>query len=101
MSDFAPIHEKVSRKGKKSSIVDSGTREGFVFHTLRWPLLLAIFIVISLEFLLYVLVRQLVNVIEYSMPGEAPWVSYASACALPTTMRTGRKQHCTGRVSRL
>ncbi|SPO24854.1 related to TGL5 - triacylglycerol lipase [Ustilago trichophora] len=68
-SDFAPINEKVSRKNKnkKGSIVDSGTREGFVFHTLRWPLLIGIFIVISLEFLLYVLVRQLVNVIEYSI----------------------------------
>lgn len=66
-SDFAPINEKVSPKNKKSSIVDSGTREGFVFHTLRWPLLLIIFLFISLEFLLYVVVRQLVNIIEYSI----------------------------------
>ncbi|CDR99336.1 related to TGL5-triacylglycerol lipase [Sporisorium scitamineum] len=67
-SDFAPINEKIARKGKKKgSLVDSGTREGFVFHTLRWPLLVGIFIVISLEFLLYVLVRQLVNLIEYSI----------------------------------
>ncbi|KAJ1034204.1 hypothetical protein NDA18_001069 [Ustilago nuda] len=64
-SDFAPINEKVSRK--KKNIVDSGTREGFVFHTLRWPLLLVIFLFISLEFLLYVMVRQLVNIIEYSI----------------------------------
>lgn len=66
-SDFAPINEKVSRKNEKNSIVDSGTREGFVFHTLRWPLLLIIFLFISLEFLLYVVVRQLVNIIEYSV----------------------------------
>ncbi|EST06372.1 Patatin/Phospholipase A2-related [Kalmanozyma brasiliensis GHG001] len=66
-SDFAPIHEKVSRKGKKTSIVDSGTREGFIFHTLRYPLLLIIFLIIGLEFLLYVIVRQLVNVIEYTI----------------------------------
>lgn len=66
-SDFAPINEKVSRKSRKRRAVDSGTREGFVFHTLRWPLLIGIFIIISLEFLLYVLVRQLVNVIEYSV----------------------------------
>ena len=67
-SDFAPINEKIARKNKKKgSLVDSGTREGFVFHALRWPLLIGIFIVISLEFLLYVLVRQLVNVIEYSV----------------------------------
>ncbi|SNX82398.1 related to TGL5 - triacylglycerol lipase [Melanopsichium pennsylvanicum] len=66
-SDFAPINEKISRKKKKGSLVDSGTREGFVFHTLRWPFLIGIFVVISLEFLLYVLVRQLVNLIEYSI----------------------------------
>lgn len=66
-SDFAPINEKVSRKSKKTSVVDSGTREGFVFHALRWPLLLVIFLFISLEFLLYVLVRQLVNLIEFSI----------------------------------
>ncbi|CBQ70422.1 conserved hypothetical protein [Sporisorium reilianum SRZ2] len=66
-SDFAPINEKISRKSQKGSLVDSGTREGFVFHTLRWPLLVGIFTVISLEFLLYVLVRQLVNLIEYSI----------------------------------
>lgn len=68
-SDFAPINQKISRKSKqkKGGIVDSGVREGFVFHALRWPLLIFIFIVISLEFLLYVLVRQLVNLIEYSI----------------------------------
>ncbi|KIS71106.1 uncharacterized protein UMAG_01017 [Mycosarcoma maydis] len=67
-SDFAPINEKIARKSRnKRRAVDSGTREGFVFHTLRWPFLISIFIVISLEFLLYVLVRQLVNVIEYSL----------------------------------
>ncbi|PWZ01066.1 patatin-domain-containing protein, partial [Testicularia cyperi] len=66
-SDFAPIREKINRKGRKNGGVDSGTREGFVYHTLRWPLLIGIFVVISLEFLAYVLVRQLVNVIEYSI----------------------------------
>ncbi|TKY85101.1 hypothetical protein EX895_006181 [Sporisorium graminicola] len=67
-SDFAPINEKIARKSKnKGNLVDSGTREGFVFHTLRWPLLIGTFLVISLEFLLYVLVRQLVNLIEYSI----------------------------------
>ncbi len=65
-SDFAPINEKISRKSKKNG-VDWGTREGFVFHTLRWPLLLCIFLVIGLEFLLYVLVRQLVNLIEFAI----------------------------------
>ncbi|EPQ31691.1 uncharacterized protein PFL1_01024 [Pseudozyma flocculosa PF-1] len=65
-SDFAPIREKVHRKKKRRS-VDSGTREGFVYHTLRWPLLIGIFLTIFLEFAAYVIIRQIVNVIEYAI----------------------------------
>ncbi|KAN0061553.1 hypothetical protein ACQY0O_006400 [Thecaphora frezii] len=63
-SDFAPVREKVHRKKKR---VDSGTREGFVYHALRWPLLGAIFLTIFIEFMAYVLIRQIVNVIEYAI----------------------------------
>lgn len=63
-SDFAPVREKIHRKKKR---VDSGTREGFVYHTLRWPLLIAIFITIFIEFAAYVIIRQIVNVIEYAI----------------------------------
>ncbi|KAK4047625.1 hypothetical protein OIV83_005283 [Microbotryomycetes sp. JL201] len=56
VSDFAPIKER-----RRRDIV----REGWAYHVSRWPLLAIIFTVIFLEFVTYVIVRQLVNLIEY------------------------------------
>lgn len=77
MSDFAPIHERVKmpfvsdrslldvltrRSGKgRSDIV----REGWGYHLTRWPLLAFIFGSIFIEFLWYLALRQVVNVMEY------------------------------------
>ncbi|KAL9936950.1 hypothetical protein V8E36_004185 [Tilletia maclaganii] len=66
-SDFAPVHERVqkrSRRGSRRSI-DTGGREGLLYKLLRFPLLVCIFLVIGFEFALYVLVRQMVNIVEY------------------------------------
>lgn len=60
-SDFAPIRERTSkRRQKNKNSIDSGTREGFVYNLLRFPLLLAIFLTIFLEFMAYVVTRQIV-----------------------------------------
>jgi hypothetical protein len=81
VSDFAPIQERVKRSPKRRKDI---VREGYAYHISRWPLLVRplasvsyltntdsdcwkalIFLLIFLEFVAYVLVRQLVNVIEY------------------------------------
>ncbi|GAA96902.1 uncharacterized protein L969DRAFT_96794 [Mixia osmundae IAM 14324] len=62
VSDFAPIRQRIKRATIKSSDV---VREGWAYHLARWPLLLIIFVIIGLEFFLYVIVRQAVNVTEY------------------------------------
>jgi hypothetical protein len=92
VSDFAPIRERVKRSSKKGIDV---VREGWAWHVSRWPLLvsytveskdytnlcahclllphstttfvnqLVIFLLIGFEFLSYVFVRQLVNIIEF------------------------------------
>ncbi|CAD6885531.1 unnamed protein product [Tilletia controversa] len=67
-SDFAPVHERVQKRSKRRrKTVDSGTREGLLYQLLRFPLLVVIFLLIAIEFGLYVFVRQLVNVIEYAL----------------------------------
>ncbi|KDN46113.1 patatin-domain-containing protein [Tilletiaria anomala UBC 951] len=93
-SDFAPIRERrgpspshshhhqhhhhhsrsqsKSKSAKHSSHpklhgIDNGSREGLLFTLLRFPLLLAIFLTIALEFSLYVLTRQVVNLVEYAI----------------------------------
>jgi predicted acylesterase/phospholipase RssA len=65
-SDFAPVRERTKRRGRGSKI-DSGSREGLVYIFLRFPLLVGIFLTIALEFAAYVLIRQIVNVVEYSV----------------------------------
>lgn len=62
-SDFAPVRERTQRRRK--SKYDSGSREGLLYIVLRFPLLVAIFSTIALEFITYVIIRQIVNVIEY------------------------------------
>ncbi|KDE06795.1 hypothetical protein MVLG_02834 [Microbotryum lychnidis-dioicae p1A1 Lamole] len=62
VSDFAPIREKVRRGPRRRRDI---VREGWAYHVSRWPLLFIIFTVISIEFLAYVIVRQIVNLIEY------------------------------------
>ncbi|KAK0545350.1 hypothetical protein OC845_005136 [Tilletia horrida] len=69
-SDFAPVYERVQKRSLKrlgKRKVDSGTREGILYQLLRFPLLLCVFLVIAIEFSLYVLVRQLVNIVEYAI----------------------------------
>ncbi|GAA5934535.1 patatin-like phospholipase domain-containing protein [Sporobolomyces koalae] len=68
VSDFAPIKERVQRRpgsGSKRRRTKDVTREGFAYHLSRWPLLGLIFTIIFLEFLAYLLVRQIVNIIEW------------------------------------
>lgn len=60
--DWAPIKERIRKSRKQSADV---VREGWAYHLARWPLLILIGLAVFLEFLAYVLVRQLVNVIEY------------------------------------
>ncbi|KAM0789981.1 hypothetical protein ACM66B_005313 [Microbotryomycetes sp. NB124-2] len=62
VSDFAPIKERVRKGPKRRRDI---VREGWAYHVSRWPLLAIIFTVIFLEFLTYIIVRQLVNLIEY------------------------------------
>ncbi|GAA5981920.1 hypothetical protein JCM11641_001942 [Rhodosporidiobolus odoratus] len=62
VSDFAPIREKIRRGPKRRKDV---VREGWAYHVSRWPLLFLIFTIIFIEFLCYLLVRQMVNVIEF------------------------------------
>ncbi|GAA5898367.1 hypothetical protein JCM6882_000138 [Rhodosporidiobolus microsporus] len=62
VSDFAPIKQRVKRGPKRRKDV---VREGWAYHVSRWPLLLLIFFIILLEFLAYLFVRQMVNVIEF------------------------------------
>lgn len=72
-SDFAPVRERTKRrrrrdKGSKGSAVsDGGSREGLLYSLFRFPLLVAIFITIALEFAAYVLIRQIVNIVEYAI----------------------------------
>ncbi|CAG8525403.1 11058_t:CDS:2 [Diversispora eburnea] len=61
ISDFMPIRQKVKRKKPK---VPSGF-EGISYHIVRFPMMLIIFIIITIELLLYFLVRQIVNLWEY------------------------------------
>ncbi|KAM0745772.1 patatin-domain-containing protein [Meredithblackwellia eburnea MCA 4105] len=62
VSDFAPIRERVRKGPKRRRDI---VREGWAYHVSRWPLLGIIFFVIFLQFLGYLAVRQLVNLIEY------------------------------------
>ncbi|GAA6031322.1 hypothetical protein JCM8097_005602 [Rhodosporidiobolus ruineniae] len=62
VSDFAPIKQKVKRGPKRRKDV---VREGWAYHVSRWPLLFLIFSIISLEFVCYLFVRQMVNIIEF------------------------------------
>ncbi|WVQ75039.1 hypothetical protein IAR50_004648 [Cryptococcus sp. DSM 104548] len=59
-SDFAPIHQRVSRRRQARA-----TSQGLTYHLIRWPLLFFIFFIIYLEFSAYVVTRQIVNVFEW------------------------------------
>ncbi|KAL8277168.1 hypothetical protein RQP46_010416 [Phenoliferia psychrophenolica] len=62
VSDFAPIKERVRKGPKRRRDI---VREGWAYHVSRWPLLGIIFLVIFLQFVGYICVRQLVNLIEW------------------------------------
>lgn len=67
VSDFAPVRERTTsrRGGSTAAAGDTGRREGLIYAILRWPLLIAIFLTIGLEFFAYVFTRQIVNVVEW------------------------------------
>ena len=60
-------------------------REGWAYDITRWPLLSLIFFLIGLEFAAYVLTRQLVNLVEWSvycafqLLGDVLWSSNKTA----------------------
>ena len=68
VSDFAPICEMVDvgndPKDDKETKEDRSVPEGWTYGALRFPLLFFVLWLISLDFCLYILVRQAVNVIE-------------------------------------
>ncbi|KAI5476279.1 patatin-like phospholipase domain containing protein [Pseudohyphozyma bogoriensis] len=64
VSDFAPIQERV-RKSKGPKRQKDIVREGWAYHAARWPLLGIIFFIIFLQFLCYLAVRQIVNLVEW------------------------------------
>ncbi|KAF5369923.1 hypothetical protein D9758_001017 [Tetrapyrgos nigripes] len=64
LSDFAPVNLRVKRRRKKEKEAEKH-RHDWLFLVLRWPLLLFIFLFITGEFGLYVLIRQLVNAKEW------------------------------------
>ncbi|CAG8603794.1 15293_t:CDS:2, partial [Dentiscutata heterogama] len=61
MNDFMPIHQKVK---KKKQYIPKGF-EGVSYHIVRFPLMLIIFLIITFELFLYILIRQIVNIWEY------------------------------------
>lgn len=78
-SDWAPVKEQRRRRGgggssskpkKRKDVV----REGCAYHISRWPLLGLIFLIIFLEFVAYLIVRQSVNTIEFFAGCPCPLV---------------------------
>ncbi|KAG7575453.1 hypothetical protein FFLO_00272 [Filobasidium floriforme] len=64
LSDFAPVHQRVSRRNKAAA---HQSKIGFSYHLFRWPLLGLIFLFIYLEFGLYVFLRQIVTGVEWTV----------------------------------
>ncbi|WWD04289.1 hypothetical protein V865_002358 [Kwoniella europaea PYCC6329] len=67
-SDFAPIHQRVSKRRARTS------NQGLTYHLIRWPLLGFFFTIIYFEFLTYVITRQVVNVFEWLVAWRGPKV---------------------------
>ncbi|GJJ07455.1 hypothetical protein Clacol_001657 [Clathrus columnatus] len=61
LSDFAPINVTLPRRAKITR-----KRQDCMFHIIRWPLLALLFTYIYGIFGLYILVRQIVNAIEWT-----------------------------------
>ncbi|KAG7096913.1 hypothetical protein E1B28_004317 [Marasmius oreades] len=59
LSDFAPVNLRVKKKKKRDQMHDK--RHDCLYLLLRWPILIFIFIFITAEFGLYVVIRQVVN----------------------------------------
>lgn len=85
-SDWAPVKEQRRRRGgggssskpkKRKDVV----REGWAYHISRWPLLGLIFLIIFLEFVAYLIVRQSVNTIEF-------FAGCPSFCSSPCMRKT-------------
>ncbi|KAF8592347.1 patatin-domain-containing protein [Ramaria rubella] len=62
LSDFAPINITLPRR--RGTKVPK-RRQDFMFHIIRWPLLMMLFTFIFVVFGLYVFVRQIVNAVEW------------------------------------
>ncbi|KIJ56666.1 hypothetical protein M422DRAFT_22815 [Sphaerobolus stellatus SS14] len=63
LSDFAPINVTIPKR-RRNKVPKK--RHDFVFHIIRWPLLILLFTYIYAIFGLYVLVRQIVNAFEWT-----------------------------------
>ncbi|KAG9317687.1 hypothetical protein JVU11DRAFT_1899 [Chiua virens] len=63
LSDFAPVNLKVKRRRKGERSPEH--KQEWLFLVLRWPLLLFIFVIIALQFGLYIFIRQIVNTKEW------------------------------------
>ncbi|WWC65714.1 uncharacterized protein I303_108336 [Kwoniella dejecticola CBS 10117] len=72
-SDFAPIHQRVSKRRPRTS------NQGLTYHLIRWPLLGFFFTIIYFEFLTYVITRQVVNVFEWLVAWRGPKVKLRRA----------------------
>jgi len=64
-SDWAPIKQKIKKSAAQGGGRKDVVREGWAYDLSRWPLLSLLFTLITFEFLGYILVRQLVNVVEW------------------------------------
>ncbi|TFY82714.1 hypothetical protein EWM64_g1287 [Hericium alpestre] len=63
LSDFAPVNVKVKKRRRGERV--TARRQDWLYLIVRWPLLFFIFLFITFEFGLYVLIRQLVNAKEW------------------------------------
>ncbi|KZT66024.1 patatin-domain-containing protein [Daedalea quercina L-15889] len=63
LSDFAPVNVKVKKRRKPSQTQHK--RQEWLYILVRWPLLGLIFLFISVEFGMYILIRQMVNAKEW------------------------------------
>lgn len=67
LNDFAPVRQKVSRKRKSKRKLkeDAGSPKGFFYTLLRYPLIVFIGVIMAIELILYLWLRQIVNFWEW------------------------------------
>ncbi|RUS17453.1 lipase 5 [Endogone sp. FLAS-F59071] len=67
-TDFMPIRQKVLKrdeKRKRKQQIDASA-DGFMYHLLRYPLMIMIGTIVFIELVMYIWLRQIVNVWEYT-----------------------------------